>query len=130
MARGAGGGARAGSRLHVREMNQRVGEVPPMLGTSWRPVVAPNGRTGSRDCNITASWPDSLASAGAGQEPQSRWQRLRQRFHHAVVPWLRRLRRNPDLADRLTGHLLRDIGLEGEGDPSAHSVSFRLPREL
>ena len=101
-----------------------------MLGTSGRPVVAPNGRIDLCERGRAVSWRDMYAPVPARENPAGRWQRLHQRIHHAVARWLRRPRRSPDPADRLTGHLLRDIGLEGESDPNTHSIPFRLPRQL
>jgi hypothetical protein len=52
------------------------------------------------------------------------------RMRAAVEACLWRVRPGPALAARLSGHLLRDIGLESGGDQGTHAIPFRLPRQL
>ena len=54
------------------------------------------------------------------------------RMRAAVEAWLRRVcpGSGPAPAERLSGHLLHDIGLESGGDQGTHAIPFRLPRQL
>lgn len=101
-----------------------------MLGTSGRPVVAPNGRIDLCENGRAVSWRDMYAPVPARENPAGRWRRLCRRIRHAVGPWLRRTSQDPVSAEHLTAHLLRDVGMEPIRDPNTHSIPFRLPRQL
>ena len=56
------------------------------------------------------------------------------RMRAAVKAWLRRVcpgsGSGPAPAERLSGHLLHDIGLESGGNQNTRAIPFRLPRQL
>ena len=66
----------------------------------------------------------------AGRKALGALRRGLPRMRAAVEAWLRRVRPGPAPAERLSGHLLHDIGLESGGDQGTQAIPFRLPRQL
>jgi uncharacterized protein YjiS (DUF1127 family) len=116
-------------------LNQWVGEILTMLGTSWRPVVGQRGRdTLARGpVNPVSQRYLSPDASGAGRETPGGWRLLFLQARRAVESWLRHASQRQAL-NKLDEQLLRDIGLAPDSpsldeERRACSVPFRLPRQ-